>query len=148
MRVTVPERLVSSFAPTQPSLRCPPRVKFTNIHFLRDLHTYPTIILLSTWQVFQQFPKRGSSCKSHLRTGNMDSPIPTLLQQQLWWILTQLPWLQPEQERNLFEYRKAIQKADENPLSPDDQTELFNRADLMQHMASPAPTTRVDKILR
>lgn len=73
----------------------------------------------------------------------MDSPIPTLLQQQLWWILTQLPWLQPEQERNLFEYRKAIQKADENPLSPDDQTELFNRADLMQHMASPAPTTRV-----
>lgn len=67
----------------------------------------------------------------------MDSPIPTVLLQQLWHVLIQLPWLQPEQERPLFEYRKAICKADANPLNPGDQIGLFNRADIMQHMASP-----------
>lgn len=66
----------------------------------------------------------------------MDSPIPTVLLQQLWRVLTRLPWLQPEQERPLLEYRKAILKANENPLKPSDQIELFNRADIMQHMAS------------
>ena len=58
----------------------------------------------------------------------MNSPIPTILLQQLWWVLAQLPWLQPGQERNLLEYRKVIFKADENPLSPGDQTELFDWA--------------------
>jgi hypothetical protein len=67
----------------------------------------------------------------------MDSPIPTALLQQLWRVLTQLPWLQPEQERPLLEYRKAIRKADEKSSNPGDQTELFNRADIMQHMVSP-----------
>ncbi|OSS48411.1 hypothetical protein B5807_07660 [Epicoccum nigrum] len=56
----------------------------------------------------------------------MDSLIPPILMQQLWWVLIQLLWLQPEQERNLLEYRTAIRKADENSLNPGYQTELFD----------------------
>jgi trehalose/maltose hydrolase-like predicted phosphorylase len=66
----------------------------------------------------------------------MDSVIPPILMQQLWWVLIQLLWLQPEQERNLLEYRTAIRKADENSLNPGYQTELFDWVDIMQHMAS------------
>jgi hypothetical protein len=132
LRVTNQKRLVSSFAPRS--------LLFGFSHALNFHTSFSSVVPTHLHQInhanLQVSLQQCLDCRTHLSTGNMACPIPTSLLQQLWRILIRLPWLQPEQERPLLEYRKAMLKADENPLNPSDQIELFNRADIMQHMAS------------